>query len=222
MTLGYVEYSVLEKQFVIPQVTKREKIGENCLQRSLVLKHCHTGLWPCHFPSRSLTQIQDLSFFLHLFYLLLQPSSLQPSLQLKISLARHRGPCQAPGGCWQSLWQERSCQLRTLLPSPGSTASCWEADQGSISVQKNSPDLQGCPGECQGVTLRQFTCSASPLPLACIFCSTEPVLMHVSCTLMFQAVRSQIHLGKNPCLITYNFYRNKQKQLRIGLSLVFS
>lgn len=94
---------------------------------------------------------------------------------------------------------------------------CWEADQGHIPVQKNSPDLQGCTGECQGVTLRRLACSPSPLPLACIFCSTEPVLMPVSRTKMFQAVRSQIHLGKNPCLITYNFYRNKQKQLRIRL-----
>lgn len=83
-------------------------------------------------------------------------------------------PLPGPWGLMAESVIGKELPHRALLPSPGSAASGWEADQGSIPGQWRAAQI--CRAAL-GATPRWFTCSASPLPLACIFCSTEPTLM---------------------------------------------
>lgn len=150
---------------------KRAGTGERCLQTSLVLRHCHTGLWRCHFPSCSLTQIHDLSFFIYFICFYSPPVAFFTDQNLYGKTQR------TMPGPWGLLAES---VVGKELPAQGFVTFSW---QHSIRLGgrpgkhpwavKNSPDLLGCTGGYQGGTPRWFTCSASPFPLVCIFCSTE-------------------------------------------------
>lgn len=70
---GYMKHHMLEKQFVVPWVTRRARMGEKSLERSLVLKHCCSGLCPWRFP-RHILPVKTC--FIYFVNLVLHPSFL--------------------------------------------------------------------------------------------------------------------------------------------------
>lgn len=146
-------------------------MGEKSLQRSLVLRHCCSGLCPCRFP-RHILPVKTC--FIYFVNLILHPSFLQPPLQTKAfttSVLHHktRKPTLGPWGMLGRVCGGQGAALWAVQAAQGSAAGGavgWGGPGRHLVAAQASPGLQEralYPSSCcTWAGPRQFTSSASP------------------------------------------------------------
>lgn len=196
----YMKHYMLEKQLVVPQVTKRAAIGEKSLQRSLVLKHCRSGLCPCHFPWHFLPVKTVL--FIYVIYLLLQPSSLESPLQTKVcTLQQDTEAHPRPLGDAGRVCGRKGAALRGVPASAGLSCPLLAQPQAARWAREASRSRASQPGPAGlywGHSLPEKLLRLGSIKVVYQLCLPASSGLHVfqhracpgvSCTQTFGAVR---------------------------------